>query len=83
MTAMKRWLPCNHDISDMNLSDRPRWTDEKALACDMATKQDVLDVLKLVEQAIATYSPPIILRRSVTPTGCFILLMRPDSKWSI
>ena len=39
------------DISDMNLSDRPRWTDEKALACDMATKQDVLDVLKLVEQA--------------------------------
>ena len=39
------------DISDMNLSDRPRWTDEKALACDMATKQDVLDVQKLVEQA--------------------------------
>jgi hypothetical protein len=39
------------DISDMNLSDRPRWTDEKALACDMATKQDVLDVQMLVEEA--------------------------------
>ncbi len=39
------------DISEMDLSDRPRWTDEKALACDMATKQDVLDVQKLVEQA--------------------------------
>ena len=39
------------DISDMNLSDRPRWTEEKAVACDMATKQDVLDVQKLVEEA--------------------------------
>jgi hypothetical protein len=39
------------DISDMNLSDRPRWTDEKALACDMATKQDVLDVLQVIEQS--------------------------------
>jgi hypothetical protein len=39
------------NISDINLSDRPRWTDEKALACDMATKQDVLDVQMLVEEA--------------------------------
>lgn len=39
------------DISDMSLSDRPRWTEEKALACDMATKQDVLDVMKMVEEA--------------------------------
>ena len=45
------YLLATTDISDMNLSDRPRWTDEKALACDMATKQDVLDVQKLVEQA--------------------------------
>ena len=41
------------DISDMNLSDRPRWTDEKALACDMATKQDVLDVLQVIEESTA------------------------------
>ena len=39
------------DISDMSLSDRPRGTQEKALACDMATKQDVLDVQQLVENA--------------------------------
>ena len=39
------------DISDMSLSDRPRWTEEKAFACDMATKQDVLDVQKMVEEA--------------------------------
>ena len=39
------------DISDMSLSDRPRWTQEKALACDMATKQDVLDVMRMVENA--------------------------------
>ena len=45
------YLLATTDVSDMNLSDRPRWTDEKALACDMATKQDVLDVQKLVEQA--------------------------------
>jgi hypothetical protein len=37
------------DISGMSLSDRPRWTAEKALACDMATKQDVLDVQRLIE----------------------------------
>ena len=42
------------DISDMGLSDRPRWTQEKALACDMATKQDVLDVQKMVEEADGT-----------------------------
>ena len=39
------------DISDMSLSDRPRWTEEKAVACDMATKQDVLDVQKMIEEA--------------------------------
>lgn len=39
------------DISDMSLSDRPRWTQEKALACDMATKQDVLDVQQMIEEA--------------------------------
>jgi hypothetical protein len=39
------------DISDMSLSDRPRWTEEKKMACDMATKQDVLDVQKMVEEA--------------------------------
>ena len=45
------YLLATTDISDMNLSDRPRWTDEKALACDMATKQDVLDVMKMIEEA--------------------------------
>ena len=39
------------DISDMSLSDRPRWTQEKALACDMATKQDVLDIQQMIEEA--------------------------------
>ena len=39
------------DTLDMSLSDRPRWTEEKAMACDMATKQDVLDVQKMVEEA--------------------------------
>ncbi len=39
------------DISDMGLSDRPRWTEEKAMACDMATKQDVLDVQQMIEEA--------------------------------
>ena len=35
----------------MSLSDRPRWTQEKAAACDMATKQDVLDVQRMIEEA--------------------------------
>ena len=35
----------------MSLSDRPLWTQEKALACDMATKQDVLDVQQMIEEA--------------------------------
>ena len=35
----------------MSLSDRPRWTEEKALACDMATKQDILDIQKMIEEA--------------------------------
>ena len=39
------------DISDMSLSDRPRHTDEKILACGMALKQDVLDVMKMIEDA--------------------------------
>ena len=33
------------------MSDRPRHTEEKALACGMAIKQDVLDVQKLIEEA--------------------------------
>ena len=55
---LERWgygaiahLLATTDISDMSLSDRPRLTEEKALACDMATKQDVLDVQKMVEEA--------------------------------
>jgi hypothetical protein len=39
------------DISDIAISDRPRWTEEKSLACDTATKQDVLDVQRLIENA--------------------------------
>ena len=55
---LERWgygaiahLLATTDISDMSLSDRPLWTQEKALACDMATKQDVLDVQKMIEEA--------------------------------
>ena len=35
----------------MGLSDRPDATDEKTLACGMALKQDVLDVMKMIEDA--------------------------------
>lgn len=45
------WLLKTTDISDMTRGDRPPMTPEKAQACDLATKQDVLDVQHLIEAA--------------------------------
>lgn len=47
------YLLAKTDISGMRLSDRPPITPEKEAACDLATKQDVLDVQQLVEESDA------------------------------
>ena len=76
---MKRWLTCARTASRYELSDRPRWTDEKALACDMATKQDVLDVMKMIEEADGFILLPGISRLFAMEIGCSTL----RQKWGL
>lgn len=42
-------LLASRDISGLTQGDRPPMTDEKRTACDIATKQDLLDVMTFIE----------------------------------
>ena len=59
---------CDNGYFRYELSDRPRWTQEKALACDMATKQDVLDVQQMIEEADGYVLQQTVLKTFVTAT---------------